>query len=300
MKNLLVTTGFVACFLAGCSTASIDDTKNNISPEPQRQTASLESVMRYLNDNTRLIPTKIFDNLYCIGSVSVVCYALKTSDGIILIDSMWDDEDAKFIEKSLLDLKMDPKDLKYIFITHGHGDHYGGAAYLAKKYHAKVLMSEVDRDFMHKFNEGPNGLRSPKAPVDILIKDQDKLTLGDTTVTLLSTPGHTPGCMSALFEVKKDGNSYNAVLWGGTSIPNDRYYQEQYLNSALYFKQVANSNDARVVLTAHLFADNGFSMLNAVNRGTGNPFLRSTEDLNEYLDNIILSAQLKLEQTKQQ
>ena len=59
--------------------------------------AAEKTPMDYLNDNTPLKPTKVFDNVYCIGSVSVVAWVIDTSDGLILIDSMWDDRDAKLI-----------------------------------------------------------------------------------------------------------------------------------------------------------------------------------------------------------
>lgn len=284
------------CGLAALTIAACSSKDTSIVNTQDKQTASLASVMKYLNDDTRLVPTKIFDNLYCIGSVSVVCYALKTSDGIILIDSMWDDNDAQFIEQSLIDLKLDPKDIKYIFLTHGHGDHYGGAAYLAEKYKAKVLMSQIDTEYMLTNNQGANGPRSPKAKVDTYVDDNYKLILGDTTVTLLATPGHTPGCMSAMFDVKDKDQTYTTVLWGGTGLPQDRASQEQYLQSAKYFYDVATQNNAKVLLTAHLFADDGFAMLDAVNAGLANPFIKSDEAIKEALMSYINSAKAKLQE----
>lgn len=288
----------LACFMTVSLSACSNYSQQASQPETagQNNTAALNSVMKYLNDDTRLVPTKIFDNLYCIGSVSVVCYVLKTSDGLILIDSMWDDNDARFIEQSLASLKLDPKDLKYIYLTHGHGDHYGGASYLAKKYNAKVLMSKTDEEFMLNTNFGANGPRSPKPKIDIYIDDNYKLTLGDTTLTILSTPGHTPGCTSALFEVKDGSSAYKTVLWGGTGIPKDAYWQNEYLKSALYFKDVAHKNEAKVLLTAHLFANNGFAMLDAVNEGKSNPFIRTSENMEQLLDGIIASVKAKLAQ----
>lgn len=68
-----------------------------------------KTIMEYLHDDTRLVPTKVFDNVYCIGSVSVVAWAITTSDGIILIDSMWDDKDAQMIEESFVKLGLNPQ-----------------------------------------------------------------------------------------------------------------------------------------------------------------------------------------------
>ena len=80
------------------------------------QTAPPPNLPSELFDNTPLTSTKVFDNHYYIGTKSVVVWALQTSDGIILIDSIWDNNDAQLIIDDIL-------------ISHGHGDHYGGAQY---------------------------------------------------------------------------------------------------------------------------------------------------------------------------
>ncbi|WP_281818379.1 MBL fold metallo-hydrolase [Brachyspira pilosicoli] len=155
--------------------------------------AAEKTPMDYLNDNTPLKPTKVFDNVYCIGSVSVVAWVIETSDGLILIDSMWDDRDAKLIEEGIKGFGLDHKDLKYIILSHGHGDHYGGANYLRNKYAAKVVLTKTDTDLMYNLNTGANSPRSPKTKVDIYSKDKDVIKLGDTSITILETPGHTAG-----------------------------------------------------------------------------------------------------------
>ena len=71
-----------------------------------------KTIMEYLHDDTRLVPTKVFDNVYYIGSAGVVAWAITTSDGIILIDSMWDDKDAQMIEESFIKLGLNHNDLK--------------------------------------------------------------------------------------------------------------------------------------------------------------------------------------------
>lgn len=100
-------------------------------------------------DGTPFEPTQIFDNLYCIGTRSVVVWVIKTEEGIILIDSMWDNDDAKIIESMMEKLKLNPQEIKYIIITHGHGDYYGGASYLKRKYASQVFMSELDTKLMN-------------------------------------------------------------------------------------------------------------------------------------------------------
>ncbi|MBW5382032.1 MBL fold metallo-hydrolase [Brachyspira pilosicoli] len=255
--------------------------------------AAEKTPMDYLNDNTPLKPTKVFDNVYCIGSVSVVAWVIETSDGLILIDSMWDDRDAKLIEEGIKGFGLDPKDLKYIILSHGHGDHYGGANYLRNKYAAKVVLTKTDTDLMYNLNTGANSPRSPKTKVDIYSKDKDVIKLGDTSITILETPGHTAGCSSFIFPVKYKGKEYTAVLWGGTGLPKEKELVAKYKESAEYFKKEALARNALVSLTAHLFADNGYANLEKVanlKEGEANPFIMTKAQMEKYLNSLIERA----------
>lgn len=255
--------------------------------------AAEKTPMDYLNDNTPLKPTKVFDNVYCIGSVSVVAWVIETSDGLILIDSMWDDRDAKLIEEGIKGFGLDPKDLKYIILSHGHGDHYGGANYLRNKYAAKVVLTKTDTDLMYNLNTGANSPRSPKTKVDIYSKDKDVIKLGDTSITILETPGHTAGCSSFIFPVKYKRKEYTAVLWGGTGLPKEKELAAKYKESAEYFKKEALSKNALVSLTAHLFADNGYANLEKVanlKEGEANPFIMTKAQMEKYLNSLIERA----------
>ena len=255
--------------------------------------AAEKTPMDYLNDNTPLKPTKVFDNVYCIGSVSVAAWVINTSDGLILIDSMWDDRDAKLIEEGIKGFGLDPKNLKYIILSHGHGDHYGGAKYLREKYGAKVVLTKTDTDLMYNLNTGANSPRSPKTKVNIYSKDKDIIKLGDTSITILETPGHTAGCTSFIFPVKYKGKEYTAVLWGGTGLPRDKDLIQKYKESAEYFKKEAAARNAEVSLTAHLFADNGYANLEKVRNlkeGEQNPFIMSKENMEKYLNGLIERA----------
>ena len=255
--------------------------------------AAEKTPMDYLNDNTPLKPTKVFDNVYCIGTVSVVAWVINTSDGLILIDSMWDNRDAKLIEEGIKNFGLDPKNLKYIILSHGHRDHYGGANYLREKYGAKVVLTKTDTDLIYNLNTGANSPRSPKTKVDIYSKDKDVIKLGDMSITILETPGHTPGCTSFIFPVKYKNKEYTAVLWGGTGLPREKDLIAKYKTSAEYFKKEATARNASVSLTAHLFTDNGYANLEKVanlKEGEQNPFIMSKDSMEKYLNSLIERA----------
>src|SRR5258706_2244571 len=92
---------------------------------------------------------KAFDQFYYLGINTVSAWALNTSEGIILFDTLNNTEEAaQYIEGGLRHVGLDPARIKYIVLTHGHGDHFGGAKYLQQKYHARVLMSAIDWDII--------------------------------------------------------------------------------------------------------------------------------------------------------
>lgn len=249
-----------------------------------------DEILKFLHDNTPLTPTKVFDNTYCIGSVSVTAWVIETSEGLILIDSMWDNRDAQLIIDGMKKLNLNPEELKYIIVTHGHRDHFGGADFLKNKLGAKVVMTETDNNYMLTDTTMPMPENSAKPVVDIFVKDKDKIVLGDTEVVILETPGHTPGGLSVSFKVKENGKEYQAVLWGGTGIPNDHHLQTLYKKSAEYFSEYTKSIGAEVELTAHLFLDNGYENLNTVNNlkeGEHNPFIIGKDGMDKYLDKLL-------------
>ena len=267
----------------------VSNTKDLSSSNIVETTQKKVSLPKELFDNTPLNPTKVYDNLYCFGTKSVVVWALKTSDGIILIDSMWDNKVAEVVVNGMKEVGLDPKDIKYVLVTHGHGDHYGGAKYFKDNFGSKILMSEVDTDLMLNSNEGANGSRSPKVKVDEFVKDLQQITLGDTVVTIIATPGHTPGGISLIFPVKQDGTTYMAGLWGGTAFPPELKDKISYKNSINYFRKYTSLAKVTVELTAHLFSEDGYNKLEkAKNRKSGekNPFDLGEKGFAEYLNNL--------------
>ncbi len=242
-----------------------------------------------LFDDTPLIPTKVFDNLYCIGSRSVVAWVLTTSAGIIVIDSMWDNRDGKLIIEGMKQLGLNPAETKYVLLTHGHGDHYGGAQYIKDKTNAEILLGKTDIGFMNALSKGPNGPRSPKPSVVTPMTDGEKITLGDTTVTVIETPGHTPGCMSLIFPVKQNGKTYTAAQWGGTGAPRSLEDKLVYRKSIDYFEKQTQSAHATVKINAHLFVDHGYDKLDAVRSlqpGVSNPWVVGEEGFATYFDGL--------------
>jgi len=197
-------------------------------------------------------PAKVFDNLYFVGMTDWSAWAMTTSQGIIVIDTIFDYSVEDEVVNGLKKLGFNPADIKYALVSHAHTDHIGGARYLQEHFGTRVVMSKEDWDFAER--SVPDRIR-PKR--DIEIKDGDKLTLGDTTITMYVTPGHTPGTVSSIYQVKDRGTPHTVATWGGTTIQGGKpeTYQS-YIASAERYRDIVKKSGADIVLSNHTAYDN--------------------------------------------
>ena len=89
-------------------------------------------------------PVKVFDNLYFVGQTEYSAWAVTTSDGIIIIDPIFDYSVEDEVVAGLKSFGLDPNTIKYVLVSHAHYDHVGGASYLQDRFNAKVIMSDAD------------------------------------------------------------------------------------------------------------------------------------------------------------
>ena len=161
-------------------------------------------------------PFQIFDNLYFVGIGEVASYVIETSDGLILVDTLWDLEGyTEYLLGNIREVGLDPMDIKYVLILQGHRDHYGGAPGLQEVIDAQFGTAEEDRKMMI----GDFGEYAPR--IDFIIEDGASLTLGDTTIHFELTPGHTPGTTSLRFPVFDNGVEHLAFYHGGPGVRSD-------------------------------------------------------------------------------
>ena len=194
-------------------------------------------------------PARMFDNLYWVGTKIHSAWALRTSGGIILIDTLYNYAVEPEIVDGLRKLGLDPKTIKYVIITHAHGDHDEGAKLLQDRYGTHVVMGAPDWDLIEKNPNMPGGV--PKR--DIVGTDGQKITLGDTTVTLVTTPGHTFGTLSMIFTVKDRGRPLTVAYSGGTAFnfPKDVARYDTYIASQQKMAAAAKAAGATILMSNH-------------------------------------------------
>jgi metallo-beta-lactamase class B len=227
-------------------------------------------------------PVKVFDNFYFVGMTEFSAWAVTTSAGIIVIDPVFDYSVEDEVVEGLRKLGLDPADIEYVLISHGHLDHAGGAKLLQERFGARVLLTAADWDLLDRDNPAWKPRR------DIEITDGQKLTLGDTTLTLHFTPGHTNGTVSTLIPLRDGAASHVAALWGGTlfNFGPDAARFAAYAESAARFRELATAAGADVLLSNHTDYDGTKQKLPALASrapGAPHPYVVGNESVRRYL-----------------
>jgi metallo-beta-lactamase class B len=253
-------------------------------------------------------PARVFDNLYFVGGKLHSAWALTTSDGIIVIDTIFPYNSEELIVGGLKKVGLDPGTIKYVLISHAHGDHIGGAEMLQARYGARVVMGGPDWETVATY---PNRYKTMAPTRDIVATDGMRITLGGTTVTIWLTPGHTPGTLSYTFTVLDRGKPVNVVYSGGTAFnfvnntpdPGIRNFQT-YIDAQQHLAAKAVSTGATVLLSNHSEFDNAFSKNRMIaGRGDGpHPYELGANWVQRYFavtQGCARAAQIGLEQKRQ-
>jgi metallo-beta-lactamase class B len=248
-------------------------------------------------------PAKVFDNLYFVGQTEYSAWAVTTSEGIIIIDTIFDYSVEDEVVGGLKKLGLDPNSIKYVIVSHGHGDHSGGAKFLQDNFNARVILSAADWDLLDK----SSGSRPRR---DMVATDGMQLTLGDTTLTLYLTPGHTLGTISTLIPVKDHGTPHLAAEWGGTAfnwsrgspayITPDRparFWYETYSNSARRFRDIVAKAGADIIIANHTIFDGSQTKIPALQRRQAqdpHPYVIGGDGVRRYMTVVDECAQAGL------
>ena len=159
-------------------------------------------------------PFKMIGNVYYVGTDGLASYLITTPQGHILVDAVMPESTSQ-IKASIEKLGFKITDIKYVLNTHAHIDHTGGLAELKQASGGQLVAGEADKPLLeggyYPGAEDNEALKFPPVKVDRTVREGDKVTIGDVTLTARETPGHSPGCTSWEFSVK-DGDATRPVL----------------------------------------------------------------------------------------
>lgn len=261
-----------------------------VAPDNQNGTPRPPPAARAVPDRATWYarPYKVFDNLFFLGTQIHSAWALTTTDGIIVIDTLFDYAVEPEIVEGLRALGLDPKNIKYVLISHAHGDHDQGAALLQSRYGAKVVMGAADWDTtLQRPSSAPGGV--PKR--DIAVGPEGlKVTLGTTTVDVIATPGHTPGTLSYLFPAKDGNRTLTVAYSGGTAFNFPRAAENFaiYRDSASKMGAAAKAAGAAVVMSNHTEFDRAWDRARIAQlpraAGEKHPYEIGTDSVQRYFE----------------
>lgn len=154
----------------------------------------------------RILPFRIVGGVYFVGTYQASSHLIDTGEGLILIDTGYANT-LYLVLDSIRRLGFRIEDIRYVVHTHCHYDHTEATAYLMPILSsAKTVIGRNDAQAVREA-----GYFVP----DITVKDGDILTLGNTSIRFLETPGHTKGTISFFFDVEEAGQTLRVGMFGG-------------------------------------------------------------------------------------
>ena len=245
-------------------------------------------------------PANIFGNLYFIGIRAVCTHLIDTGDGLIIIDPGYS-ESLHIIVNNIWELGFRPMDIKYIVVSHAHFDHMDSVSDLAAMTGAKTFIGKADLPLLtgEIFHYPINAFQP-----DVLLEDGDVISLGNTEITCVATPGHTDGTMSFFFDVTDGTKTYRAGMFGGagTNTLTQEFLTEHNLpveNRRKFMDSIHKLKEEKVELFLGNHLDNNHTeeKLALLHNADENPFTaNSREEWEHFLHARLLRIKQIMEQ----
>ena len=195
-------------------------------------------------------------------------------------------------------LGLDPGAIRYVIVTHGHGDHWGGAKLLQDTYGSRIVASEIDWGQIESPGRGGGpfaGLVPPRR--DIAARDGDSVTLGGLSVRLRVTPGHTPGTLSLIFPVFERGRRRTAGLMGGTGGGQNEASVRAQIASLARWQALTRAARADVLVTnhpAHMNATEKNALIRHAAAGAAHPYVYGRQRYQRYMQVMSACSRVQL------
>jgi metallo-beta-lactamase class B len=286
-----------------------------VNPPANGPPSTANNLPGYVSDPSTIPPREawyadsrqIFDDMYFLGGSVHAGYLLDSGgEGYILIDTEYPYNSGTLVLDGMRRLGLDPADIKYIIISHAHGDHIGGVELVQEASGAPVVLGEGDWNLIETY---PNryATMTPSADPNMRIvvpsgEDMD-ITLGNKTVHIFSTPGHTPGTLSYTFEVHDFGRPVGVAYSGGTlygfqtDVPDPGIENlQRYIDSQRKMQDAAAAIGAEVIFSNHVAYDGSLIKARLLSdRGFGpNPYVVGEDLVQRYFEVMIACSEAKI------
>lgn len=219
----------------------------------------------------RAPPVPVFANTYMVGTCGITALLITTPKGHILIDGATA-EAADGIIENIRNLGIDPKDIRYLLITHEHLDHAGGIARLKQVSGAQFAVRKAAKSAMESGlptqDDPQHGIHPafPGVMADRFIKDGDTLRVGKQSISVIATPGHSPGgtsyswtsCYGKYCQKIVYADSLNAVSADEYRFSDHPTYVATLRNSMAKIEAI---KDCDIMISPHPFQSEFFERL---------------------------------------
>lgn len=230
-------------------------------------------------------PRRPFDSLFFVGQAEVSSWAIDTGKGLIVIDTLDNPAEVEAVLlPGLAKYGYTGHDIAAVLLTHEHSDHFGGAGYLQKTFNTPIWASDIAWATIVKAAGAPTK--------DKVLTDGQQFVLGNTTIGVVATPGHTPGCYSFIFDVYEAGKRHVAGFFGGGGIPSSAADKSAQVQSFDKFANASRVAGVDVLLSNHQDQDQSvqnFDILDTRSCGANaqctvsNPFIIGNDSYLRYL-----------------
>jgi len=208
-------------------------------------------------------PFRIFGNTYFVGTHGLSSVLVTSPEGHVLIDGALP-QSAPLIARHVEQLGFKMSDVKVILNSHVHFDHVGGLAELQKMSGAKVIASDIAAPFLRSGtldSSDPQFNHLPAYPgvsnVEALGK-RKSVELGPLQLSVIHTPGHTPGGTSWRWKSCEDKRCLNMVYSDSLNAVSDDAFKyggdKRYPNAAADMRASISaiaSTPCDILISAH-------------------------------------------------
>jgi glyoxylase-like metal-dependent hydrolase (beta-lactamase superfamily II) len=205
---------------------------------------------------------EIVPGVHQIDGVNANCYLILEGDGsLTLVDTGMSKSGKKILDYVQSALSKKPSDVKTIVLTHAHLDHVRGALEVKNATGGKIAIHEADADFLSQKKKmvPPGGVfrilfailgpffSSPPVEADQKLHENDRIG----NLTVIHTPGHTPGSISLYDSSKKVMFVGDAVIYSKGEMRGPPKQFTQNMNEAMQSVQKISEYDFETMLSGH-------------------------------------------------